>query len=165
MGMSSSQARLLSLTGRMHDIEYKAQKIQAQKLQLANESDRVYDDYLESLDKQKVMTKILNSDGSLTNTPLTSNLIYTYGNLSDQFVLTTRTGKALMPTSSHNIYIDSNSLSDYLTALGMNGTFTQTVHHSEVNPAYTQAVANYNSDHTAWQNSSNNYNTYQIFQK
>ena len=33
MGLSSSQARLLSLTGRMHDIEYKAQHLEAQKLQ------------------------------------------------------------------------------------------------------------------------------------
>ena len=38
MGLSSSQARLLSLTGRMHQIEYGAQKLEAQKLQLANET-------------------------------------------------------------------------------------------------------------------------------
>ena len=36
MGLSASQARLLSLTARMHDIEYKAQKLEAQKLQMAN---------------------------------------------------------------------------------------------------------------------------------
>ncbi|MCR5266264.1 MAG: hypothetical protein K6E29_06695, partial [Cyanobacteria bacterium RUI128] len=46
MGMSSSQARLLNLTARMHQIEYKAAKLEAQKLQMANESRRVYDDYL-----------------------------------------------------------------------------------------------------------------------
>ena len=46
MGMASSQARLLNLTARMHQIEYKAAKLEAQKLQLANESSAVYDTYL-----------------------------------------------------------------------------------------------------------------------
>ena len=66
MGMSSSQARLLHLTSRMHQIEYKAQKLEAQKLQLANDSRRVYDDYLRVLDSQKVQFSTLNPDGSIT---------------------------------------------------------------------------------------------------
>ena len=66
MGLSSSQARLLHITARMHQIEYKAQKLEAQKLQLANESDRVYNEYLEALDATKVQYKSLNSDGSIT---------------------------------------------------------------------------------------------------
>ena len=44
MGLASSQARLLQLTSRMHQIEYKAAKFEAQKLQMANESTRVYND-------------------------------------------------------------------------------------------------------------------------
>ena len=51
MGLSSSQARLLNLTARMHQIEYKAAKLEAMKLQMANESTRVYEDYLEALAK------------------------------------------------------------------------------------------------------------------
>ena len=42
MGMSASQARLLSLTARQHDVELRAQKLQADKLRLAADSDRVY---------------------------------------------------------------------------------------------------------------------------
>ena len=66
MGLSSSQARLLNLTARMHQIEYKAAKLEAQKLQMANESTRVYEDYLEALDKTKVQYKVLTTDGSVT---------------------------------------------------------------------------------------------------
>ena len=66
MGMSSSQARLLTLTARMHDIEYKAQRIEAQKLQMANESRRVYETYLDALDKTKIQYKGINADGSIT---------------------------------------------------------------------------------------------------
>ena len=66
MGMASSQARLLHLTGRMHQIEYKAQKLEAQKLQLANDSRRVYEDYLNVLESTKVQFKSINRDGSIT---------------------------------------------------------------------------------------------------
>lgn len=66
MGLSSSQARLLNLTSRMHQIEYKAAKLEAEKLQMANESNRVYEEYLEALDKTKIQYKVLTTDGSIT---------------------------------------------------------------------------------------------------
>ena len=66
MGLSSSQARLLNLTNRMHQIEYKAAKLEAEKLQMANESNRVYEDYLEALEKTKIQYKVLTTDGSIT---------------------------------------------------------------------------------------------------
>lgn len=64
MGLAASQVRLLSLTSRQHAIEYEAQRIQAQKLQLSNESDAVYNTYLEALDATKVQYKVVESDGS-----------------------------------------------------------------------------------------------------
>ena len=73
MGLSSSQARLLHLTGRMHQIEYKAQKLEAQKLQLANESSRVYEEYENALDSTKIQYKSLNPDGSVTFRDATMN--------------------------------------------------------------------------------------------
>ena len=64
MGLSASQARLLNLTARMHDIEYKAQNLEAQKLQMANESTQVYQEYENALNKQKVQFKQIGADGS-----------------------------------------------------------------------------------------------------
>jgi hypothetical protein len=72
MGLSSSQARLLNLTSRMHQIEYKAAKLEAEKLQMANESDRVYSEYLDALDKTKIQHKVLTTDGSVTYKDFTS---------------------------------------------------------------------------------------------
>ena len=66
MGLSASQVRLLSLTARQHTTEYQAQRLQAQKLQLANESHAVYNKYLEKLDATKIQYKIVASDGSYT---------------------------------------------------------------------------------------------------
>lgn len=71
MGLSSSQARLLNITARMHQIEYKAQKLEAMKLQMANESEKVYDEYLDALDATKIQVKSINPDGSLTYNDIT----------------------------------------------------------------------------------------------
>lgn len=73
MGLASSQARLLSLTGRMHDIEYKAQKLEAQKLQMSNESDKVYQEYQNALNATKVQVKNINNDGSIEYVNATYN--------------------------------------------------------------------------------------------
>lgn len=66
MGLASSQARLLQLTTRMHQIEYKAAKLEAEKLQMANESKRVYDEYNAALEDTKIQYKTINTDGSFT---------------------------------------------------------------------------------------------------
>lgn len=63
MGMSSSQARLLSLTARQHNVEYRAQKLQAEKLQMANDSDRVYNTYLTALNATKIQARISDNTG------------------------------------------------------------------------------------------------------
>lgn len=137
MGMSSSQARLLSLTSRMHDIEYRAQRTEAQKLQLANESDRVYETYLDALEKKKLVANLVNTDGSMYETELTANHIYSYKQLYEQYALKTAGGKSLIPENLHNTYKNTSSLSTYLDALGLTTNYTQTIHHVEGNPAYT----------------------------
>ena len=63
MGMAASQARLLTLTARMHDIEYQAQSIQNAKIQLSTQSDEVYQEYLDALDATTLTVK--DYDGQL----------------------------------------------------------------------------------------------------
>ena len=50
MGMAASQARLLCITARIHDVEYQAQSIQNAKTQLATLSDAAYREYLRELE-------------------------------------------------------------------------------------------------------------------
>ena len=58
MGMAASQARLLCITARIHDVEYQAQSIQNAKVQLATQSDRVYEEYMEALDSQTLAYRV-----------------------------------------------------------------------------------------------------------
>ena len=67
MGMAASQARLLTITARMHDVEYQAQCIQNAKIQLANQEDAVYQRYLEALDATTFTVKDNNGNRIVAN--------------------------------------------------------------------------------------------------
>lgn len=67
MGMAASQARLLSLTSRLHDVELRAQAIEAQKIALATQKDELYQNYCEALDATKYQVAFMGADGSAKN--------------------------------------------------------------------------------------------------
>ena len=52
MGLAASQARLLSLTSRIHDVEFEAQQVQYAKMRLALMEDEVSKKYMEALDAE-----------------------------------------------------------------------------------------------------------------
>ena len=66
MGMSASQVRYLTLTARIHDVENEAQRIQNQKLLLANDSDAVYQRYLDALNKTKIQVRQFDDDSGVS---------------------------------------------------------------------------------------------------
>lgn len=68
MGMSASQARLLTITARIHDVEFQAQSIQNAKIQLANQSDRVYDEYVAALDATTLTLNAIDPTSGNTST-------------------------------------------------------------------------------------------------
>lgn len=65
--MAASQARLLTITARMHDVEYKAQSIQNAKIQLSTQSDQVYQEYLEALDATTLTVDDINGNTITAN--------------------------------------------------------------------------------------------------
>ena len=54
MGMSSSQARLLSITARINDVEFKSQSIANTKIRLADESEAASKAYTDALNQSKL---------------------------------------------------------------------------------------------------------------
>ena len=67
MGMAASQARLLTITARMHDVEYAAQSIQNAKVALATQSDEAYKAYMEALDATTLTIKDNNGQTVVAN--------------------------------------------------------------------------------------------------
>lgn len=139
MGMSASQARLLSLTARLSDLELQAQAISNDKIRLADQSEAASRNYSEALDKQK-----LTYYNSNTNTYIDANL----RNLSPQVptiqdkfrYITNASGKAYISKSILDRYnAHSTSLADFVAACG-GGTDTTT-------PAYKYYSDLYNKIH------------------
>ena len=106
MGMAASQARLLSITARMHDVEFKAQNIMNQKIALATQKDAVYEDYLAALDAKKIQVAYYGVNGTndfrdVTFESLCSfnpNRIMQYG------IKDSRTGKSIVDSETYEIY-------------------------------------------------------------
>ena len=73
MGMAASQARLLCITARIHDVEYQAQSIQNAKTQLATLSDAAYQEYLRELDDTTLTIKALDGNGDIKRVVATFN--------------------------------------------------------------------------------------------
>ena len=67
MGMAASQARLLAITARIHDVEYQAQAIQNAKMGLANLSDQAYNEYLAALDAETLTIKDYQGNAIVAN--------------------------------------------------------------------------------------------------
>ena len=73
MGMAASQARLLGLTARIHDVEYQAQAIQNAKVQLATESDEAYARYNDALDATTLTVLAMDNSGNKSAVPANFN--------------------------------------------------------------------------------------------
>lgn len=100
MGMSASQARLLSLTSRMHDLEFQAQGIQYSKLDLVNTKQDVYDEYLDTLDSTKYQMTVLTANGNeYQDITYTNMIMANIGNgVHNMYTITNAmTGQILLP--------------------------------------------------------------------
>jgi len=78
MGMAASQARLLALTSRLHDVELKAQNIMSQKLALTTQKDGLYQKYCDALDKTKITVSYMGPDGTTRPVDATYSTLCTY---------------------------------------------------------------------------------------
>ena len=76
MGLSASQARLLSITARLSDNELHSQQIANSKVRLADKTQEASQEYLDSLNATKLVFTTYNSDGGTIQNPLTAGLMY-----------------------------------------------------------------------------------------
>lgn len=91
MGMAASQARLLSITARMTDVEYKSQQISNTKIRLADESEQVAEAYTKALNKQKLTYTNWSKEGKMETISLNPTNVSQAG----MTLYSRATGKAL----------------------------------------------------------------------
>ena len=152
MGMAASQARLLAITARIHDVEYQAQSIQNAKIQLATQQDDVYQEYLAALDATTMTYRTANGC-----VPATFNNLCGYENITNNSVaLRDSKGRLIVDDELYEGYKNFNSSnyedSPYMFALFMmdgynyyiseGGDLAYNDYHEAEETAYTKLTAN-----------------------
>lgn len=133
MGMAASQARLLSITARIHDVEYQAQSIQNAKVQLATQSDQVYNEYMEALDAQTLTISTLGADGSKSRITATFNNLFSSNRVrpadGSVYALRNEQGKLVVENAVYDAYEKFQGQDPYAFAAYMLGGEESTVAH------------------------------------
>lgn len=123
MGMSASQARLLSLTSRMHDLEFQAQGIQYSKLDLVDSKQAEYDKYLDVLDSTKFQMAVVTGTGKEFHDITYTNMISSNvgGGIHPMYIITNASDQIYLPEQiASKIKPMPNSLEDFLEIVAKN---------------------------------------------
>ena len=105
MGMAASQARLLTITARMHDVEYKAQNIMNQKTALATQKDELYQNYIDALDAKKI--QVAYTDGvsqKYVDATFASLCKYDKNRCTDYALIDSNSGKVIVSEEAAKLY-------------------------------------------------------------
>ena len=106
MGMSSSQSRFLALTSNLHNVEFKAQNIMSQKLQLATQRDEAFTAYCDALDAKKIQIACVGSNGknNYIDATYTSVARYSETQLKQYALRDAKTNKVIVDKSVAEAY-------------------------------------------------------------
>lgn len=116
MGMAASQARLLCITARIHDVEYQAQSIQAAKVQLSTQQDQIYSDYIEALDATTLTINSMN-----VNTGEKSTIAATFNNLCSKKRVTAADGSTYALRNSQGLLIVEDEIEEAYSSFTASG--------------------------------------------
>ena len=114
MGLSASQARLLSITARLSDNELHSQQIANSKVRLADKTQEASREYIDSLSATKLMYTTYDAKGNATQMALTPAMIYEYSDLKNQYGISNTSGQLLVTSTDAKNFEASNSVNDFV---------------------------------------------------
>lgn len=109
MGMSASQARMLSLTSRLSDLEYQSQSISNSKLRLADQSTAASQKYQDALSKEK-LTVMVSSSSTVDANAYNLTTYNAISTTDKQRFVTDLSGRILVTSSVGSAYDDSQNV-------------------------------------------------------
>ena len=114
MGMSASQARLLSITARLTNNEFRSQTITNSKLRLASESEVASAKYMDALNSKQLMFMSYDDNGDANKIALTPSVLYEYSPLKNQYAIKNSCGKVLVSTQDAKNFEETDTLLGFL---------------------------------------------------
>ncbi len=123
MGISASQARLLSITARLTSNEYQSQQVSNSKMRLAIQSQEASQEYLAALNTTQYTYMSFDAQGDAQNTALTANVLYQYSDMKNQYLLSNPSGQVLLLSDDARNYRESANLDAFLEKYGIKKVF------------------------------------------
>ena len=119
MGLSASQARLLSITARLSNNELHSQEIANAKIRLADQTEQASEKYIEAMSASKFVYTTYDANGEQECVDLTPALMYTYSPLKNQYGISNTNGQILVSTKDCTNYENSANLIEFLRKNGI----------------------------------------------
>ena len=150
MGMSASQARLLSITSRLSDNELRSQTITTAKMSLSNRTTEASAAYMDALSQTKLLYTTYDASGNKILESLTGASLSQYGELKNQYGLINNNNQILVSELDATNYENSADMYEFLDKYGVlsepgKGDFVQVV-----NPDWEVAWDEYNKEYEEW---------------
>ncbi len=147
MGLSASQARLLSITARLSDNELRTQTLTTAKMSLASKTSEASSEYLDALNETQLMFSTYDADGNKTIQKLTGTSLTQYGILKNQYGIINTDGQIMVSETDANNYLNSATMGEFLEKYGVAKVDEQ----EKDNPAYIdKATSIWGSDWKNW---------------
>ena len=150
MGMSASQARLLSITSRLSDNELRSQTITTAKMSLSNRTTEASAAYMDALSQTKLLYTTYDASGNKILESLTGASLSQYGELKNQYGLINNNNQILVSELDATNYENSADMYEFLDKYGVlsepgKGDFVQVV-----NPDWEVAWDEYKKEYEEW---------------
>lgn len=123
MGISASQARLLTITARLTSNEYESQQISNAKMRLATQSEQASNEYIAALNIRQLQFVTYDAQGSAVTEDLTANALYQYSDMKNQYALLNSHGQMLVSTLDAKNFEKSSNLTEFLALYGIEKTY------------------------------------------
>ena len=150
MGLSASQARLLSITSRLSDNELRSQSITNAKSALSTKTSQASQEYLNSLNETKMLFSTYDESGNKVQTKLTGAALSQYAPLKNQYTLVNSDGQALVSELDATNYKDSANISEFLEKYGFSNVFEEKVSLVTNQGKYAKANEEYQKEYNDW---------------
>ena len=150
MGLSASQARLLSITSRLSDNELRSQSITNAKSALSTKTSQASQEYLNSLNETKMLFSTYDESGNKVQTKLTGAALSQYAPLKNQYTLVNSDGQALVSELDATNYKESANISEFLEKYGFSNIFEEKVSMVTNQGKYAKANEEYQKEYNDW---------------
>ena len=151
MGLSASQARLLSITSRISDNELRSQTITTAKTSLANETTAASSAYMDALNSTELLYSTYDASGNKMTEKLTGVSLSQYGELKNQYGIINQHGQILVSELDAANYEASADMYEFLDKYGVLAPEGEWDTIQVVNPEWEVAWGEYEDAYADWQ--------------